>query len=433
MKSKVAFTTLGCKVNQYESEAMMGIFRAAGFQIVDFKEGADVYVINTCTVTHLGDRKSRQMIRRAINSNPEAMIVVTGCYAQTAPGEILEIEGVDVVIGTRDRHRIVELVKEAKENKKQINVVGNVMEANEFEEIPTEYEGRTRAFIKIQEGCNHFCSYCIVPYARGPLRSRRPESVLAEARRLSEAGFKEIVLTGIHTGAYGIDLKEDINLSQLIGEMDRIEGLKRLRLGSLEPWDITLELVSALEESRVFCPHLHIPLQSGDDYILGKMKRGYNSHEFSRLVSVIRERIPDISITTDLIVGFPGETEEHFASSYAFVESMDFANMHVFQYSPRKGTPAARLTEQVSPQDKEKRSKKVIALTAEKSRQFAEKYIGQQREILIEHRETETDHLTGLTGNYLRVHVKGEANEGELVTVKITGNQGEILVGETLF
>lgn len=433
MTRKVALTTLGCKVNQYESEALAGIFRRQGYQVADFKDAADVYVINTCTVTHLGDRKSRQMIRRAIKSNPEAIIVVTGCYAQIAPGEILAIPGVDIVIGTKDRNRIMEYITTAQEKKEQINAVSNIMEVNDFEEIPLEHEGRTRAFIKIQEGCNHFCSYCIVPYARGPLRSRKPEKILAEARRLVEQGFKEIVFTGIHIGAYGYDLNEDTTLASIVTAMEGLPGLQRLRLGSLEPWDITLELVNALEESSVFAPHLHIPLQSGDDYILHLMRRGYNSHEYSRMVSVVRERIPGIAITTDFIVGFPGETDEHFDSSYAFVESMDFAQMHVFKYSPRKGTPAASFPGQVVPTVKEERSKKMVQLAATKAAAYADQFIGQDTEVLLEHKSPGISYMDGLTGNYLRVRLcQTGLAEGRIIKVQVTANRGEYLEGKTL-
>ncbi|MDD4169731.1 MAG: MiaB/RimO family radical SAM methylthiotransferase, partial [Desulfotomaculaceae bacterium] len=312
-KKRVAIATLGCKVNQYESAVLTGLLREREYQVVDFGDIADVYIINTCTVTHLSDRKSRQLIRRAAGSNPEALIAVTGCYAQTSPGKVLEIPGVDLVVGTRDRVELVDLVEKAVKGHGPVNAVRNYEAGEEFEEVPSlPLQERARAFLKIQDGCNNFCTYCIVPLARGPLRSRQPEKVIETALKLVAAGFKEIVLTGIHTGSYGHDLAEDITLAGLFQRLAAIPGLLRLRLSSIEPNDITPELVETLSSSPVFCRHLHVPLQSGDDQVLQRMGRQYTTWEYSRLINVLRENIPGLGLSTDIMVGFPGETSEYF-------------------------------------------------------------------------------------------------------------------------
>ena len=303
---KIAVHTLGCKVNQYESAALEGMFRERGYQVVHFSEQADVYLINTCTVTHLGDRKSRQLIRRAARTNPGALVVVTGCYAQTSPGEVAALPEVDLVVGLGDRGNLVDLVESAWKGQGTEILVRDISGFREFEELPPPVEqGRVRAFLKIQEGCDSYCAYCIVPHARGPLRSRPPASVMAEAHLLLDQGYREIVLTGIHTGAYGRDLPGDMGLAGLVQQLLALPGLLRLRLSSVEPNDITLELISTLASSKVVCPHLHIPLQSGDDTVLRRMGRNYTGGEFARLVQVIKSNIPGIAITGDLIVGFP--------------------------------------------------------------------------------------------------------------------------------
>lgn len=433
MAKKVAFFTLGCKTNQYESEAMAGVFRLGGYETVSFDDQADVYVVNTCTVTHQGDRKSRQIIRRAIKKNPGATVVVTGCYAQTTPGEILGIPGVDLVIGTRDRHRIVELVGEAEKSPVPVNAVKDIMSQRIFEDMPgVETEERTRAFIKIQEGCNNFCTYCIIPYARGPLRSRDPEIILAEAKNLVEKGYKEIVLTGIHIGAYGAGMERPIDLAELVLRIAMTPGLKRLRLGSVEPLDITPRLLQVISEIRTVCRHLHIPMQSGDDYILKRMNRNYNTFEFSRMVSAIRGQVPEIAITTDVITGFPGETEENFENTYEMIEDIGFSKTHVFKYSPRKGTPAADFPDQVSPEDKDARSKRLISLDRENQKKFARKFIGQTVEILAEQLVDKTNDIwEGLTDNYLRVLVKSDDNiNREFVEVRTVGLKGTSILAK---
>lgn len=427
MARKVAFFTLGCKTNQYESEAMASVFRREGFETVPFDEKADVYVINTCTVTHLGDRKSRQVIRKAVKKNPDAVIAVTGCYAQTSPGEVLDIPGVDLVIGTADRDKIVQLIDETEKSPLPVNAVRDIMTNRSFEDMPIlEYENRTRAFVKIQEGCNNFCTYCIIPYARGPLRSRAPEKVLGEVEKLVNEGFGEIVLTGIHIGAYGAGLEDKTDLADLVIKAALIPGLKRLRLGSVEPLDITPRLIHAISEIRTICRHLHIPLQSGDDYILKKMNRTYNSFEFDRLVGAIRGQIPEIAITTDVIVGFPGETDERFENTYEFIKDIGFSKTHVFRYSPRKGTPAADFADQVSAEDKDSRSKRLIALDRENQKRFARKLIGQTTEVLVEQLvHTEEDLWEGLTDNYIRILLKSSSDlKGDFVEVRAVKLQG---------
>ena len=434
MAKRVAVFTLGCKTNQYESEAIASTFRHNGYESVPFEELADVYIINTCTVTHLGDRKSRQIIRRAIKKNPEAVIAVTGCYAQTSPAEVLQIPGVDLIVGTRDREKIVDLVEQASMSPVPVNAVKDILTHRSFEELPIlDYENRTRAFVKMQEGCNNFCSYCVIPYARGPLRSREPEKVLSEVKKLVDEGFGEIVLTGIHIGAYGAGLDEKIDLAALVVKVALIPGLKRLRLGSVEPLDITPRLTKAIAEIRTVCRHLHIPLQSGDDHVLQMMKRKYNSFEFSRMVDAIRGQIPELAVTTDVIVGFPGETDEEFENTFDLVKDIGFGKTHVFKYSPRKGTPAAGYSDQVPAEVKDIRSKRLIALDRENQRKFASRFIGESVEVLAEQLvDKDRDVWEGLTDNYLKVLFKSDENlQGEFVEVRTVKLKGTSLLAKT--
>lgn len=431
-EKRVAVYTLGCKVNQYESASLAGLFRERGYRVVDFEANADVYIINTCTVTHMGDRKSRQLIRRASRANPEALIAVTGCYAQTSPGEVLEIPGVDLVVGTRDRAKLVDLVETAVKGRNPLNAVSEYAAGDEFEEISSlPLQGRVRAFLKIQEGCSNFCTYCIVPHARGPLRSRRPERVIDAAREMVASGFKEIVLTGIHTGAYGQDLNEDLTLAGLLRSLADIPGILRLRLSSIEPNDITPDLVETLSGSEVFCRHLHVPLQSGDDGILQRMGRRYTTWEYTRLVEVLRENISGLGLTTDVMVGFPGETEEDFENTYRFIEKISFSGLHVFKFSPRRGTPAAEFKDQVDPLAKEGRSRKLIQLGEKLSAQFASSLLGLDVGVLVEQRFSDESELyEGLTDNYVRVVFPGhEVLRGEMVAVKAERLKGSLLEG----
>lgn len=432
IEKKVAITTLGCKVNQYESSSIAEIFRVRGYQVVDFKDRADVYVINTCTVTHMGDRKSRQLIRRAVKSNPGGLVVVAGCYSQVSPGEVLEIPGVDMVVGTAEKSGIVDRVEELRKGQK-LNAVLERSRMREFEELPAVAStDRVRAFLKIQEGCDNFCSYCIVPYARGPLRSRDPEKVLEEAASMVRAGYREIVLTGIHTGAYGKDKSAGINLAGLMRRMSGIKGLARIRLSSVEPMDITEELISLVALGPPFCPHLHIPLQSGDDKILAAMRRSYSTDHFRSLVVGIRNSVADVSVTTDVIVGFPGEDDESFLNTCKFIEELKFSGLHIFKYSPRKGTPAADFPGQVPPGVKEDRSNKLIALGKEMAGQFSSRYLGRDVEVLVEgDAEGMPLMMQGHTANYLRVVFTGnEAMRGRFIPVRAEILHGDILEGQ---
>lgn len=426
--------TLGCKVNQYESTVLAGMFQNRGYRVVDFGRRADVYLVNTCTVTHLGDRKSRQLIRRAVRNNPDALVVVTGCYAQTSSDEVMAIEGVDLVVGTQDKAKIVDLVEIAGRQAGPVNAVRDVLENTGFEELPaTVVTGRTRAFLKIQEGCSNYCAYCIVPYARGPLKSRAKKDVLAEAGSLVAMGFKEIVVTGIHIGAYGQDLKRKENLADLLDLLAKLPGLARLRVSSIEPMDITPKLIEVVATHENICRHLHIPLQSGDDSVLKKMRRHYTVDDFRQLVRIIRKEIPDLALTTDVIVGFPGETDEQFCNTYRFVREMAFAKLHVFKYSLRRGTPAAEFSDQIPPPVKEERSKRLLALNRELARLFALRHLGLKVQVLVESPSGQhAGFYEGLTGDYLRVIFPYPSSldlRGELITMMIEGLQGTALKG----
>ncbi|GAB6180062.1 tRNA (N(6)-L-threonylcarbamoyladenosine(37)-C(2))-methylthiotransferase MtaB [Desulfotomaculum defluvii] len=436
MAKSAAIYTLGCKVNQYESSAITDLFRQAGYEIVDFEEHADVYVINTCTVTHMGDRKSRQIIRRAAKQNPEAVIAVTGCYAQTSPGEVLEIPGVDLVVGTKDKSKMVNLVEAYARGKGPVNAVRDIMGIDCFEELPVPTEqGKTRAFLKIQEGCNSFCAYCIIPYARGPVRSRIPDNVISSAAALIEQGFKEIVLTGIHIGAYGQDFADKhIDLGWLVDRLAKLPGLVRLRLGSVEPHDINDALINSVAENSNVCRHLHIPLQSGDNEVLARMKRRYNTKQFLELVNKIYQAVDGIAITSDVIVGFPGETKENFENTLKTVEQASFAGIHVFKYSPRKGTPAAEMADQVSPQEKEERSKRLIELGNHLAQSFNQLQVGKKLTVLVEQPHEKNHKLwEGHTDTYIKVIFPGEESlQGELVKVQIETAEDSILKGRII-
>lgn len=435
VEKTVAIYTLGCKVNQYESAALARSFRERGYLVVGFEDRADIYVINTCTVTHLGDRKSRQLIRRATRANPGALIVVTGCYAQISPDEVLKIPGVDLVVGTKGRSKLVDLVKAAAKGRTPLCTVSEFTAGEEFEEIAAlPLDGRARAFLKIQEGCTNFCTYCIVPYTRGPLRSRRPENVLAAAEEIVAAGYKEIVLTGIQTGAYGQDLGQDLNLAVLLRALSGIPGLLRIRLSSIEPNDITPELVEVLSGLKKFCRHLHIPLQSGDDEILRRMGRRYSTWEYSRMVEVLRENLPGLGLTTDVIAGFPGESQSNYRNTLRNIEKVSFSGLHVFKFSPRRGTPAAGFEEQIQPRVKEQRSRKLIELGEELAARFAVSLLGQELDVLVEQRVGEEGSLyEGLTGNYVRVIFPArEELRGEVVRVKMSELAGTALKGNMI-
>lgn len=422
-RKKAALATLGCKVNQNETAAMAALFDAAGYEIVEFTQKADVYVLNTCTVTHLADRKSRQLIRRCAKINPEALVVVTGCYAQVAPQEVEKIEGVHLVVGNPGKKRIVELAEEARRGL----LTETLPEEDAFAEIGSDtLSERSRAFLKVQDGCEQYCSYCIIPYARGHLKSRTPESALHEAGRLIEAGFREIVLTGIHLGLYGRGAGSGMNLEKLLALLLPLSEEVRWRLSSLEPLEVTAGLLKRMQEQANFCPHLHLPLQSGQDDILRAMNRPYTTEEYRRVVEEARAALPGIAISTDLMVGFPGETEEHFAATLAFVEEMAFSRMHVFEYSPRRGTPAALYPRQVSAEAKEERSRKVRDLAHQMEKEYASRFCGKILQVLAEQQD-DAGIWEGHSENYLQVYFSGNTiTKGEIVRVRLAETEGRL-------
>ncbi|MEK4494886.1 tRNA (N(6)-L-threonylcarbamoyladenosine(37)-C(2))-methylthiotransferase MtaB [Ureibacillus sp. FSL W8-0352] len=420
----VAFHTLGCKVNHYETEAIWQLFKEHGYERVDFEEQADVYVINTCTVTNTGDKKSRQVIRRAIRKNPDAVICVTGCYAQTSPAEIMDIPGVDIVVGTQDRAKMLDYIEQYRKERQPINAVRNIMKNRVFEEMDVPYfTDRTRASLKIQEGCNNFCTFCIIPWARGLMRSRDPQAVIKQAQALVDAGYLEIVLTGIHTGGYGQDFK-DYNLAQLLRDIEaNVKGIKRLRISSIEASQLTDEVIDVLRESKIVVNHLHIPLQSGSDTVLKRMRRKYTMAFFAERLNKLKEALPDLAITSDIIVGFPGETEEEFMETYNFVKEHKFAELHVFPYSKRTGTPAARMENQIDEEVKNERVHRLITLNDQLAKEYASRFEGEVLEVIPEEhvKEFGPNMLAGYTDNYLRVVFEGTPDLiGKLVKVKIT-------------
>jgi len=421
----VAFYTLGCKVNHYETEAIWQLFKKKGYERVDFENEADVYVINTCTVTNTGDKKSRQIIRRAIRKNPDAVVCVTGCYAQTSPAEILAIPGVDVVIGTQDRAKLLDYVEQHQRERRPINGVRNIMRTRVYEELEVPYfTDRTRASLKIQEGCNNFCTFCIIPWARGLMRSRDPKAVIRQARQLVDAGYREIVLTGIHTGGYGTDLK-DYNLAMLLRDLEeQVEGLKRLRISSIEASQLTDEVLDVISRSNVIVRHMHIPLQSGSNTVLKRMRRKYSVEYYAERLAKLREIMPDVAVTSDVIVGFPGETEEEFMETYHFIKEQKFAELHVFPFSKRNGTPAARMENQIDEEVKAERVHRLIALSDQLAKEYASRFEGEVLDVIPEERYKE-DPKSGLyegySDNYLKVVFPAtEEMVGKIVRVKIT-------------
>ena len=413
--------TLGCKVNHTETQAIEGLFKTKGYQIVAFEEMAEVYLINTCSVTHLGERKSRQIIRRAIRNYPEAIIIVTGCYAQSAPGEISGIEGVDLVIGTQDRHHIVEWVENYQKGKEAEIHVGDILSAHEFEELPAYEEGRSRAFLKVQEGCNQYCTYCIIPYTRGPLRSRTLEAVERESDKLWKMGFLEIVLTGIHLGAYGLDLPNRPELVDLVKLILSTATTGRVRLGSLESVEVSPELIRLMKSDSRLCKQLHLPLQSGTDKILKAMGRPYTIEKFTILLEEIRRELPHVAITTDIIVGFPGETDEDFEQTLKAVESFEFSGIHVFPYSPRRGTPAAEYPAQVSEETKKHRVQKLQGLADQLAQNYRDQFIEKELEVLWEEPDSEGI-ISGWSSEYIRVY-KEVVNEKYGNISKVVGTK----------
>ena len=411
---KVAFITLGCKVNQYETNAMAQEFLRKGYEVVEHTEFADIYVINTCTVTNMSDRKSRQMLRRVKELNKDGIVVACGCYAQVAKSELEKIEEVDLLLGNNEKKDIVKYVEEYQKNRKKELEVEDVMHKQEFVEFGSVvYTEKTRAVIKVQDGCDRFCSYCIIPYARGRVRSRKPESIIKEIEKIAEEGIKEVVITGIHIASYGKDFKNNnYKLIDLLEEINKIKEIQRIRLGSLEPLLITEEFIKRLVKLEKICHHFHLSLQSGCDETLKRMNRRYNTEDFRKVVKLLRANYKDVNLTTDIIVGFPGETEEEFNKTYEYLKEIKFYKMHVFKYSKRKGTKAAEMKEQIDGNKKEERSRKLIELSNKNEKEYNEQYIGKEVEILWE--EEKDNIYKGHTKNYILAYYENEKNEIKL-------------------
>jgi len=436
MKKTAAFLSLGCKVNSYETEAMRGMFEAAGYDIVDFKEVADVYVVNTCTVTNIADRKSRQMLHQAKHRNPQAIIAAVGCYVQAAEEVLLADSAVDIVVGNNKKSDIVRMVERCRESDDKEELVVDINSEKDYEELHviTTME-KTRAFIKIQDGCNRFCSYCIIPYVRGRVRSRKEEDILTEITELSVKGFKEIVLTGIHISSYGSDLlgldtdtqdiaDQELPLARLIVKIGELPGIERIRLGSLEPRIITEDFLAAVSSVRQFCPHFHLSLQSGSDSVLRRMNRKYSASEYYDRVQLIRSHFEYPSFTTDVIVGFPGETEEEFRQTIDFVQSIGFSHIHVFKYSKRAGTKAAVMPNQISEEVKSRRSDELISVSNLMSEEYQAHFLGRIEKILFEE-SMEKDgkfYQIGHNERYLKLAVEDNRElSNQLLKVRVTG------------
>ena len=427
---KAASFALGCKVNQYESEAIAELFAEKGYEIVGIDEEADVYVINTCTVTNFGDKKSRQLIRKVKRQNENAIVAVVGCYAQTAPKELMEIAGVNLVIGTKDRAQIVEMVEQYDRANGVENHVSDIMKERVFEPLSIQkLANRTRAYLKIQDGCSQYCSYCIIPYARGPIRSREPQEVVAEVKRLAENGFKEVVLTGIHVASYGKD-RRDTSLLDILKQVHEVEGIERIRFSSIEPNVVTEEFAQTMAALPKVCDHFHLSLQSGCDKTLKEMNRKYDTEKYRQAVATLRKYLPKVALTTDIIVGFPGETEEDFRESYAFAEEIGFAKIHVFPYSPKRGTPAAARKDQLLNAVKSERSHTLIQLSDRMAADFLADAVGTDAEVLYE-RAVGDGIYEGHTTNYMKVHGRSEADlTNRIAKTHITRAEGEMLFGD---
>lgn len=430
---KVAFQTLGCRVNVYDSEAMIEMFKKDGYELVDFSERADVYVINTCTVTSMGDKKSRQYITRAKRANKDAIVAVVGCYSQVSKETVMEIPGVDVVLGSRNKSDIVFHVNQSRAEKRQIvQVTDKLILNSKFEDLGvTGYEGKTRAFLKIQDGCNRFCSYCIIPYARGGISSKDPSSIIREIRQLAEEGFTEVILSGIHIASYGQDFPEKHDLLDLLEEIEGIDGIRRVRIGSIEPMFFRGDRMERIARLKKLCPHFHLSLQSGSEETLKRMNRRYTPEEFRDVVQELRRRFEEVSITTDIIVGFPGETHEEFQETYDFLQEMRLSKVHTFKYSPRKGTPAYLMKDQVSGEEKDRRSKLIMTQSDRMESDFLKHYEGRVCEVLYE--EGRAGVHTGYTRNYLKVRVDSSENiQGKYLKTRILSVKDQLLIGEVI-
>lgn len=424
---KAAFYTLGCKVNTYETEVNIEMFKEVGYEIVPFNEEADVYVINTCSVTNQSDVKSRKIIREATKKNKDAIVVVMGCYSQIKYLEASKIPGVSIVIGTNNKSNILELINEYKKTGKQIVRIFDLKDVK-FENMNlNKYENHTRAFVKVQDGCNNFCTYCIIPYSRGNVRSKEKNLVIKEISTLAHNGYKEVVLTGIHTGHYGLDLKE-YDFSDLLREIEKIDGLERIRISSIEIMELNDKFIETLKNSKKIVNHIHIPLQSGSNEILKKMNRRYNMDEFISKINEIRSIRPNIAITTDVIVGFPGETEELFNETVESIKKIKFAEMHVFPYSRREGTLAAAMPNQVDGNVKKERVRKLISLSEELKNKFYKSLIGTEEELLVE--KYIDGYLVGHLSNYGLCKVKSDKELlNEILKVKLSSYENDCFVG----
>lgn len=429
---RVAFHTLGCKVNFHDSEGVATLFRRRGYNVVEFDERADVYIINTCSVTNTGAKKSRQMIRRAIRANPQAVVVAMGCYAQYAPGEVGAIDGLDIVIGTHRRGELVDMVEEVLQTKRPIRAVEKIFRVREFEELPAlDFEGRTRATLKIQDGCNEFCAFCQIPWARGRNRSRLPERVQEQVYRLVQEGFKEVVLTGVHLGTYGIDLDPPVSLAHMIRRIHDTPGLERIRISSVDPHEIDDDLIRAVTELPKVCRHLHVPAQAGDDDILLLMRRRNTVDEFRRIADKVRAEIPELALTTDMIVGFPQESEAHFERTYRFCEELEFSKVHVFPYSVRSGTLAEKMSGHVDKGVKEERTERLVALSDRLSARYHQQMVGSTVQVLVERGPAASGHVQGLTDTYVRVAFPGDerSDAARLVDVEVERAMSDGVLG----
>ncbi|WP_017414425.1 tRNA (N(6)-L-threonylcarbamoyladenosine(37)-C(2))-methylthiotransferase MtaB [Clostridium tunisiense] len=431
---KVAFATLGCRVNVYESEAMTEKFIKEGYEVAAFDEFSDVYVINTCTVTNMGDKKSRQMISRARRKNPEAIVAVVGCYSQIASEEISQIPGVDVVLGSRNKGDIVYWVNRAREERKQVVEVSDVLKNKEFEELSIEeYQDKTRAFLKIQDGCNRFCSYCLIPFARGAVCSKDPEKIIGEVKELAKNGFKEIILSGVHTASYGVDLEGNWSLVKVLEEIHEVEGIERIRIGSIDPTFFSEGVIEKIVGLKKMCPHFHLSLQSGCDATLKRMNRHYTAEDYKVVVENLRKHMPDVSITTDIIVGFPGETEKEFNETYNFLSDIKLSKMHVFKYSPRSGTKAAEMEFQVDGNIKEQRSNKLIELNSKNEKEYMEKFLNRKLDVLYEEQaKGRENYYIGYTPNYIKVMTPSAEVDlkGKIIPTKLIAVESENMIGE---
>ena len=427
---KAAFYTLGCKVNSYETEVNIEIFKNHGYEIVHFDEKADVYVINTCSVTNTSDQKSRKIIREATKKNKDAIVVVMGCYSQVKYNEAKDIPGVSIVIGNNNKSEIIDLVEEYKKNKKQIVKITNLSDAI-FENMNLDkYETHTRAFVKVQDGCNNYCSYCIIPYTRGNVRSKPLDKVIEEVTNLAKNGYKEVVLTGIHTGHYGLDL-ENTDFSDLLRELEKIEGLERIRISSVEIKELNDKFMDTLKESKKIVNHIHIPLQSGSDTILKLMNRRYDMNEFISSIEKIRKIRPGIAITTDVIVGFPGETDELFNETVESIKKIGFTELHVFPYSKREGTVAAKMSNQIDGNIKKDRVRKLLSVSDVLKRKYYESLIGTNEELLTE--KYEDGYLIGHLSNYGLCKVKSDNKDtNKIFKVNLLSYENECFIGKII-